>query len=49
MYIKTVTAFSDSGLDQKINEFLNNNKDEIIDIKFSVSIFYVSAMIILRN
>lgn len=49
MYIKTVTAFSDSGLDQKVNKFLNKNKDEIIDIKFSASIIYLSAMIILRN
>ncbi|MBU0439345.1 hypothetical protein [Staphylococcus succinus] len=49
MYIKTVTAFSESALDKKINKFLDNNDDEIVDIKFSTSIFYVSAMVILRN
>jgi len=41
---KTFIAYS-----KKINSFLTQNKIEVIDIKFSGSILYVSAMILYKE
>lgn len=39
-------GFTESGLDKKVNKFMENNTIEIIDIQFSASLFFMGAMII---
>jgi len=46
MRVKTITGFTESGLDKKVNKFMGNNTIEIIDIQYSASIFYMGAMIV---
>ncbi|HLR42903.1 MAG TPA: hypothetical protein VK067_06670 [Pseudogracilibacillus sp.] len=46
MRVKTITGFTESGLDKKVNKFMENNTIEIIDIQYSASLFYMGAMII---
>ncbi|WP_377558937.1 hypothetical protein [Ornithinibacillus salinisoli] len=40
---------TESGFDKKINEFLNNSSKEIVDIKFSMTIFDYGAMSMYRD
>lgn len=49
MKVKTFIAFSEKSLDKKVNDFISSNNSEIIDIKFSSSFLYLSAMIIIDN
>lgn len=46
MRIKTITGFTESGLDRKVNKFLENNTIELIDIQYAASLFYMGAMIV---
>jgi len=46
---KTFRSMFTHALDNKINEFILQNNIEIIDIKYSVSMFDVSAMIIYKG
>ena len=49
MRTKTFTAMTEGGLDNKINKFLGFIEQrgiEVIEIKFSGSLFYIGAMII---
>lgn len=39
MRVKTFTAMTEGGLDGKINTFLDGNSLDVIDIKYSSSIF----------
>lgn len=49
MRIKTYRSMFTHALDNKINEFIRQNNIEVIDIKYSVSMFDVSAMIIYKG
>ncbi|PTJ85064.1 hypothetical protein BU055_01895 [Staphylococcus succinus] len=49
MKVHTFTAISEKGMNKKINDFLLNVTDEVIDIKFSASIFYLSALVLLKD
>ncbi|CDQ41589.1 MULTISPECIES: hypothetical protein [Virgibacillus] len=46
MKIETFTGFTEQGLSKKVNRFLEDNPIEVVDIKFSSSIFYMGAMVI---
>lgn len=48
MRVKTFYGWSETGLDRKVNEFLENSSAEIVDIKFSTPIFFFSAMVIYK-
>lgn len=48
MKIKTFTAMTEHGLDKKVNFFLEEDI-EIIEIKFSITIFGVGAMVIYKE
>jgi len=47
MKVKTLTAMTETGLDRKVNAFLENDI-EVIELKFSVTIFGLAAMIIYK-
>ncbi|WP_166669555.1 hypothetical protein [Paenisporosarcina antarctica] len=50
MKVNSFFAWNNEKLDEKINEFLSSNDDiEVIDIKFSSTMFYFSSMIIYKN
>jgi hypothetical protein len=49
MKVKTFTGFTESGLDRKINAFLDGRSIEVVDIKFSSSLFYLGAMVIYKK
>lgn len=49
MRAKTIVAMSESGLDKKLNAFFKNNQYEIIDIKLSSTLLYMSALILLKD
>lgn len=44
MNVKTFTAMTEAGLDRKVNNLLNGNSFDVIDIKYSSSIFYMRAV-----
>jgi len=46
MKIKTFASFSENKLDKKVNAFIQNNKVEVKDIKFSVGFGFVAVCII---
>ncbi|HGN7233086.1 TPA: hypothetical protein ACK0EI_002693 [Staphylococcus aureus] len=48
MNTKILTGMTESSLSRKINKFINDNQIEVIDIKFSSSVFYFGAMIIYK-
>ncbi|MGM8215395.1 sporulation protein Cse60 [Bacillaceae bacterium W0354] len=48
MKVKTFSAATEKTLDKRINQFLNDPSLELIDIKFSYSIFTFSAMVIYK-
>ncbi|MEN1970206.1 sporulation protein Cse60 [Lentibacillus sp. N15] len=47
--MKTFSSMSEKGLDKKINDFLSDTPFEIVDVKFSISIFSYSAMVIYKE
>lgn len=49
MRVQTFIAFSEKSLDKKVNEFIYNTNSEIMDIKFSSNLIYLSVMIIIKN
>lgn len=48
MRVKTIYAWSETGMDRKVNEFLESTPVEVIDIKFATPIFFFSAMIMYK-
>lgn len=48
MRVKTIYAWSETGMDRKVNEFLESNAVEVIDIKFATPIFFFSAMVMYK-
>ena len=49
MNTKILTGVSEGSLEKKINNFIKKNSQiEIVDIKFSTSLFYLGAMIIYK-
>ena len=46
MKIKTFASFSENRLDKKVNAFIQNNKVEVKDIKFSAAFGFVAVCII---
>lgn len=49
MKVKSFSAMTSETLDKKINDFLVNNHIEVIDIKFSSTIFFFSAMVMFNE
>jgi len=49
MRVKSFYAVNTQNLDSKVNNFLASNNIEVIDIKFSSSLFYFSSMIIFKE
>jgi hypothetical protein len=47
--VKTFYGWSEKGMDKKVNEFLSDTSIDIVDIKFSSTIFYFSAMVIYKE
>ena len=48
MKVKTLTAMTENGQDRKVNAFLENDID-VIELKFSVTIFGLAAMVIYKE
>ncbi|MGT3749683.1 hypothetical protein ACVTLR_15000 [Staphylococcus aureus] len=48
MNTKIFTGMTESSLERKINKFIKDNQIEVIDIKFSCSVFYLGVMIIYK-
>ena len=48
MRVRTLTALTETGLDRKINNFLESNSLDVIDIKYSSSLFYMGVLVIYR-
>ncbi|MDV2582346.1 hypothetical protein [Alkalibacillus haloalkaliphilus] len=48
MRVKSFYGMSNDKLDQRINEFLDSQHIEVIDVKFSSTMFYFSAMVIYK-
>ncbi|WP_372869451.1 hypothetical protein [Planomicrobium okeanokoites] len=48
MRVKTIYAWSETGMDRKVNEFLESTPAEVVDIKFATPIFFFSAMIMYK-
>ncbi|WP_422122368.1 hypothetical protein DHX103_11210 [Planococcus sp. X10-3] len=48
MRVKTIYAWSEKGMDRKVNEFLEGAAVEVIDIKFATPIFFFSAMVMYK-
>lgn len=49
MKVVTFSGFTEKGLSNKINNFLASHDVEIIDIKYSASIFYMGALVIYKR
>lgn len=49
MKVKTITGWTEKTLDDKVNDFLSNGSIDIVDIKYSSTIFYFSAMVIYKG
>lgn len=49
MKVKTFSALTDTGLDKKVNDFLDNAYIEVQQIKFSATIFSYNAMVIYKQ
>lgn len=47
--VKTIVAWSEGSFDTKINEFLDNPKYEVVEIKFTTPILMYCAMIVYRS
>ncbi|RNF38852.1 sporulation protein Cse60 [Planococcus salinus] len=48
MRVKTFYAWSEKGMDRKVNEFLEGAAAEVVDIKFATPIFFFSAMVMYK-
>lgn len=48
MQVKAFTAMSEHSLSKKMNQFLNEVSVEVIDIKFSSTMFFLSGLIIYK-
>lgn len=48
MRVKTIYAWSEKGMDRKVNEFLEGAAAEVIDIKFATPILFFSAMVMYK-
>ncbi|WP_187442777.1 hypothetical protein [Rossellomorea vietnamensis] len=49
MKVKTITGWTEESLDNKVNEFLNDPAIEVVELKFSSTIFSYSVMILYKN
>lgn len=49
MKVEIFSGFTEHSLSKKINEFLNNNPMEVVDIKYSATLFYMGAMVIFKD
>lgn len=47
--VETFAGFTEKGLSKKVNSFLDDNPVEVVDIKFSSTIFFMSAMVIYKR
>lgn len=46
MKVKIFTSISEKSLENKVNDFIQNNNIEVKDIQYSSSVFYVSVCIV---
>ncbi|WP_198520761.1 hypothetical protein [Alteribacter populi] len=49
MKVETFIGFTEKGLSKKVNKLLDDNSVEVVDIKFSSSLFYLGAMVIYKH
>ncbi|MGD6802351.1 hypothetical protein ACQCVK_10270 [Rossellomorea vietnamensis] len=49
MKVKTITGWTEESLDNKVNEFLADPAIEVVELKFSSTIFSYSVMILYKN
>lgn len=49
MRVKTFTAWTETGLDKKVNEFLQDSSIEIIEVKYASPFFVYSVMILYKQ
>ncbi len=49
MKVKSFYAISSKSLDVKINSFLQNDRIEVVDIKFSASFGTIYALVVYRE
>ncbi|HIS29004.1 MAG TPA: hypothetical protein IAA78_06050 [Candidatus Avamphibacillus intestinigallinarum] len=49
MQVQVFTAITETGLTRKMNRFLNESSVEVIDIKFSSTIFFLSGLIMYKS
>ncbi|MGM0852891.1 MAG: hypothetical protein ACQEWI_09830 [Bacillota bacterium] len=49
MKISTYRSMTESGLNKKVNDFLEDQTIEVIDIKFSMPIFDYGVMILYKK
>lgn len=46
MQIKMFSSLSDSTLERKVNDFINNNDVQVVEIKFSMNLLEKAVMVI---
>ncbi|ABR48058.1 hypothetical protein Amet_1893 [Alkaliphilus metalliredigens QYMF] len=49
MKTKIFYAFNEKTVESKVNDFLENSSVEVIDLKFSATVFYFSVLILYRE
>lgn len=49
MKVETFSGLTEKGLSKKINNFLDGKSIEVVDIKYSTSLFYMGAMVIFKD
>lgn len=49
MKVRTFTAMTEKSLDNNVNHFINNASIEVLEIKFSATIFSVAAMVVYKE
>ena len=48
MRVNTFYAWSETGMDRKVNEFIEGASVEVVDIKFATPILFFSAMVMYK-
>lgn len=49
MKVRTFTAMTEKSLDNNVNHFINIASIEVLEIKFSATIFSVAAMVVYKE
>jgi len=49
MKVEAFTGFTENGLSRKINKFIKRDSVKVIEIKFSSTLFYMSALVIYND